>query len=211
MLVIMALDRLFPHVAEESKVEVQAQPPPSPAAPSPSTSVAEPSCLRVTLGDKTYRVESKGQADGILALSVDGRVFKVQRSPSAPGELIIDGRPYRVEIKGIAGGIARVDVEGDTFEVGLKPETTPVAIAQPETPSKAEAPTPGQPILAPLPGKILRVTVNVGDRVRAEQEVCVIEAMKMENSIKAPTDGVVRQILVQPGQMVRPGETLLTI
>jgi biotin carboxyl carrier protein len=53
--------------------------------------------------------------------------------------------------------------------------------------------------------------VAIGDRVKSQQDLCVLEAMKMENVIKAQMDGVVRHVVVQPGQSVSPGETLMWI
>jgi glutaconyl-CoA/methylmalonyl-CoA decarboxylase subunit gamma len=66
-------------------------------------------------------------------------------------------------------------------------------------------------ITAPLPGKVLSVTVTAGAAVRRGDELCVIEAMKMGNSIKAEMDGIVREVLVAPGQSVGFGAPLVTI
>ena len=66
-------------------------------------------------------------------------------------------------------------------------------------------------ILAPMPGLVLKVEVEVGQAVRAGQGVVVVEAMKMENELKAPADGVVASIAVQPGQTVDKGATLIVL
>jgi len=66
-------------------------------------------------------------------------------------------------------------------------------------------------IVAPMPGLVLKIEVAVGDAVRAGQGVVVVEAMKMENELKAPADGVVASIAVQPGQTVDKGATLITL
>jgi len=60
-----------------------------------------------------------------------------------------------------------------------------------------------------MPGLVLRIPVSVGDAVAAGQGVLVLEAMKMENEIKAAAPGVVVGILVQPGQAVEKGQVLL--
>ncbi len=64
---------------------------------------------------------------------------------------------------------------------------------------------------APMPGRVTRVTVAVGDAVKRGQELIVVEAMKMENALVAPTDGVVRRLAVKVGDMVAPGPALVVI
>ena len=69
----------------------------------------------------------------------------------------------------------------------------------------------GKAITSPLPGVIIAVKVNVGDSVKAGQEVAVLEAMKMENSIEATHDGTVTAIHVSKGDSVLEGAAVVTI
>ena len=62
-----------------------------------------------------------------------------------------------------------------------------------------------------MPGKVVRVLVQTGDRVEAGQGLMVVEAMKMQNEIKSPKSGVVERILVAEGQAVNSGEVLAWI
>jgi pyruvate carboxylase subunit B len=62
-----------------------------------------------------------------------------------------------------------------------------------------------------MPGRVVRVLVAVGDRVTAGQGVVVVEAMKMENDLRTPTDGVVKEILVVPGAAVDSGAVLIVV
>jgi biotin carboxyl carrier protein len=66
-------------------------------------------------------------------------------------------------------------------------------------------------ILAPMPGRIVRLLVDVGDRVGARQGVVVVEAMKMENELRAPGDGVVTAINVKAGAAVDKDAVLMVI
>jgi biotin carboxyl carrier protein len=66
-------------------------------------------------------------------------------------------------------------------------------------------------IKAPMPGRVVRVLVAAGDRVKARQGVVVVEAMKMENELRAPRDGTVKDIAVAPGAAVESGAVLLVI
>ena len=62
-----------------------------------------------------------------------------------------------------------------------------------------------------MPGKVVRVLVAAGDAVRADQGLVVVEAMKMENEIRAPRDGRVKSIDVAPGQNVETGSRLVVL
>ncbi len=66
-------------------------------------------------------------------------------------------------------------------------------------------------VSAPMPGRIVRVLVAVGDRVSARQGVIVVEAMKMENELRTPRDGIVKEVLVEPGAAVETGAVLVVI
>lgn len=65
-----------------------------------------------------------------------------------------------------------------------------------------------QPVVALMPGKVVRLLVKAGDTVEAGQGLLVVEAMKMQNEIRSPKSGVVERLLAQEGQPVNAGETL---
>lgn len=71
------------------------------------------------------------------------------------------------------------------------------------------APTGPAPIIAPMPGLIVRVNVSVGDRVEAGQGIVVMEAMKMENELRATATGTVKSIEVAAGTVVEKGALLV--
>ena len=68
-----------------------------------------------------------------------------------------------------------------------------------------------QAVLAPMPGRVVRVLVNVGDEVAARQGVVVVEAMKMENELRSPKAGRVKEVNASPGLSVEAGRVLLVI
>ena len=68
-----------------------------------------------------------------------------------------------------------------------------------------------QRISAPMPGRVLRVLVQPGDRVTVRQGLVVVEAMKMENELTAPCDGVIRDVHVAPGASVEAGRVLIVL
>jgi biotin carboxyl carrier protein len=91
----------------------------------------------------------------------------------------------------------------------------PYTLADPRSLRAASALTGGgtgpRPLKAPMPGRIVRVLVALGDIVTAGQGCIVIEAMKMQNELKAPREGIVTKLTATPGDTVTPGTTLLII
>ena len=69
----------------------------------------------------------------------------------------------------------------------------------------------GEAVTAPMPGNILKVNVNVGDKVKEGQVLVVLEAMKMENEIMAPKDATVTQVVVSKGSTVDTGAPLVVL
>jgi biotin carboxyl carrier protein len=66
-------------------------------------------------------------------------------------------------------------------------------------------------VVAPMPGKIVRVLVRTGEAVQARQPLIVIEAMKMENELRAAAAGTVAEVLVEEGQSVEAGALLAVV
>ena len=127
----------------------------------------------------------------------------------------VDGKEYLVEMEEI-GAVA------PAAPVAPAPVAPAPAPAAPVSEPAAEAsPAPAAPVsVAPagadampssVPGTILRILVNVGDTVAENQPLMILEAMKMENEIVASKAGVVSGIHVANGQVVNPGDALITI
>ncbi|MCF0173495.1 MAG: acetyl-CoA carboxylase biotin carboxyl carrier protein subunit [Bacteroidales bacterium] len=143
-------------------------------------------------------------------------------------KLKINGNDYNVAIESIAGGVAKVNVNGAAYDVEIaqdapapaaapapQPAAAPKAAPAP-APAAAPAPKPaaaagGTKVSAPLPGVILAIKCKVGDAVKKGQEVMVLEAMKMENSIEASCDGTVTSVCVSQGDSVLEGADLFVI
>ena len=136
----------------------------------------------------------------------------------------INGNEYNVAINSVEGKNASVTVNGTDYQVELEeapaaapvqaPAAAPVQATPSPAPAPAAAPAPsgaGKAVTSPLPGVIIAVKVNVGDTVKAGQEVAVLEAMKMENSIEATHDGKVTAINVAKGDSVLEGAPIVTI
>lgn len=133
----------------------------------------------------------------------------------------INGNEYNVAINSVEGTNASVTVNGTDYLVELEnapaaPAPAAPVAAAPVQAAPAAAPKPassgaGKAVTSPLPGVIIAIKVNVGDSVKAGQEVAVLEAMKMENSIEAEHDGTVTAIHVAKGDSVLEGAAVVTI
>ena len=146
---------------------------------------------------KTYKFKINGNQYDVAINSVEGKNASVT----------VNGREYQVELE-----------EGAAAAVPAAPVAAPVqsATAQVAPAASAQAPKPaatgaGKAVTSPLPGVIISVKVNVGDVVKAGQEVAVLEAMKMENSIEATHDGTVTAVHVAKGDSVLEGASIVTI
>lgn len=124
----------------------------------------------------------------------------------------VNGVSYQVEVEEVAGGFAPAPIAA--------PVPAPVAAAPSAAPAPAAAPAPvaasapvgsGEKVNSPMPGTILDIKVNVGDSVSKGQVLCILEAMKMENEIIAPRDGVVAQVVVAKGASVNAGDPLMVL
>ena len=117
-----------------------------------------------------------------------------------------------------------VTVDGETFHVeveGLSPQSPPRSRRGRPTGPELSAPPPisrPTPVVSsdkilrsPMPGRVLSIMVRPGDRVSAGDEVCVVEAMKMEQSIRVGREGVIKTIHVQPMDSVRANDPLIEL
>lgn len=128
-------------------------------------------------------------------------------------KITIDGTEYLVEMEEIGGTPAPT-------AVAPTPQPAPVAPApqataptpQPTAPAAATtSTTAGTTLPAPMPGSILKLLVKVGDEVKENQPLIILEAMKMENEVVANHAGKVSAINVAVGENVNAGDALITI
>ncbi len=124
----------------------------------------------------------------------------------------LKGKNYEVEVEKTEATVISVTDAPAVAVAAPAPVAVPAVEASP-APVAAPAPVAGdgEKVLAPMPGTILGVKVNVGDAVKAGDVVVVLEAMKMENDIVAPCDGTIKQILVQKTSTVNTDDVLAVI
>ena len=140
--------------------------------------------------------------------------------------ITINNRSHNVIVKKIQSDLAIVEVNGTDYEVEIekkirrhlepldvKPtlQTGSRATAAPEPVPAEKLSASTNQILAPLPGLIMNVLVKAGDKIKANQIVMKMEAMKMENDVKSDQDGIIEKIHVKPGDSVLENSPLITL
>ncbi len=121
--------------------------------------------------------------------------------------ITINGKVYQVACEEVSQGTAPVAAPAP---IPAAVPAAPAAAAAPAAP-KATAAEGTTAVNAPMPGNILAVNVKSGDSVKSGTVLCILEAMKMENEVLAPKDGVVDTVAVQKGATVNAGDLLVSI
>lgn len=161
----------------------------------------------VTIGDRTVEVDLSGPTPRIDGQAVDARISGM------PGSFIrhleVDDAAHTLVAEPAAAGRGtwRVTAGGRTLSAEVVDERTR-AIREMGGGHEADA---RMVMLAPMPGLVVRIAAEVGQAVAAGDGLIVVEAMKMENELKAPADGVVARIEVAAGQAVEKGATLIVL
>jgi pyruvate carboxylase subunit B len=153
------------------------------------------------------RVEVRIDGDGVSVEGAQVQAHLADVEGTTVRLVTIGGVQHRVVARrGDGRGRYALWIDGWRFEVEALDERA--RAIQDLAAASAQSLGP-QPIVAPMPGLIVRVDVAAGDRVHAGQGVVVMEAMKMENELRAPAEGVVRAVRVEAGTAVEKGTVLV--
>ena len=168
-----------------------------------------------------YSVEVAGQERDITIEKLDGNRVRVGHGGRVrvyeAVKVAGTGRASSWSLLPDGGGATTfVDVDGtapdlnvtvDNVTVPLKLQSARAKVAgRAAVPPKAAATS----VQSPMPGKVVKLLVAVGDEVKSGQGVAVVEAMKMENELKSPRDGKIKAVSVKEGQPVESGQALVT-
>jgi len=159
-------------------------------------------------GTREEAVEVKRLSPGIYEVRLHGKTHVVDafRHDYGTLSLIVDTASYS----------AMLDWRGTKLDVRLRHSTIPIEILDEKKlrlrRAAARFTVAGRQVVAtPMPGKVVKVLVRVGDEVKRGQGLVVIEAMKMENEMKSPKDGKVVELLVVEGQAVEGNAKLCAV
>ena len=155
-------------------------------------------------GKRKHIVELERKAD-VSMVSLDGQPVDADAVQIAPNviSMMLGGQSFEIYVSRSADG---------TLKLQCGPHEFSADIIDPRAwrgrKHGAVEVEGRQEILAPMPGKVVRVLATVGDAVEAGQGLLVVEAMKMQNEIRSPKSGRVERLLVTEGQAVNAGEVL---
>jgi len=151
--------------------------------------LAEASRLSADIGGRRYEVNVLELDGGGYLFISDGRIFDCR----------VEGRPQ----------------SGRTIDVIVRTESYAIAITDPKRLRGSKAVdvhiVEAAHIVAPMPGKVVRILVKVGEQISAGNGIMVVEAMKMQNEMKSPKTGVVAALNVQVGATVNRGDVLAVV
>jgi biotin carboxyl carrier protein len=163
----------------------------------------------------------------VYEVMVDGKPHRLELEKAGGGwECWLDGRPVHINALIPRRDVLSLLVDGRAYEIKREQTATdlhmwvgstrfPVELRDPRSlrsRQRASGDEKGpRKILAPMPGRVVRLLVAEGSEVEAGQGIVVVEAMKMQNEIKSPKKGVVRKLSATPGAAVNPGDVLAIV
>lgn len=162
--------------------------------------------LDVQIDGKAHRVELV-QTRELSRWFADGHSLDADARQVSPGvfSILLQGESFEVRIERV-GAELRGTVQGREYQL---------AIHDPREWNRNRAGAAEaegrQQVLAPMPGKVVRVLVTTGEEVQAGQGLMVVEAMKMQNEIRAPKSGKIERLSVTEGQTVNAGEIVAVV
>ena len=158
----------------------------------------------VTIDDTVFSVSVEATEDGFLVGIDDQEPRQVDFRELDPKvwSLLMSGRSYEVGLQ----------QDGDEWSMDIYGVAYQGSAVDPRRKALRLAGGSDQGLLkTAMPGRVVRLLVGEGDTVTKGQPIIVVEAMKMENEMKAPTDGVIKNIRVEEGQAVEAGAALILV
>ena len=157
-----------------------------------------PAKLHLEPSHVKYQVGEVGQVPDLPSVESD---YSIEHSGPGIFSILIEGRSYQATI--LAPGT--IQVNHQIFEVEI---FDPRELGARSTSGASHG---RQNVAAPMPGKVVRLLVSVGDAVEPGQGLIVVEAMKMQNEMKSPKAGTVVEVKTKDGATVSAGEILIVI
>lgn len=166
--------------------------------------------LEIRLDDRNTRVELVKRDKNFIDIRVDGKLYKLDIEMVEEGvySILHHGKSYNVELieaeskkKYIVNTLYR------SFNLEIIDAETRYQLSR----NKNQLGDDQSSISSPMPGKVVRIPVKVGDQVQAGDTVIIISAMKMESEYKTGKSGIIKEIHVSEGETVVGNQTLITI
>jgi biotin carboxyl carrier protein len=160
----------------------------------------------VLIDGQSIEVEVDGDHVTLAGDTHDATLNPIPGTPLR--QLMLDGRPLTLSVEPLGRGHWAIALGGERFEVEVLDERTRHIRSLTGSGDQRRA---VEVLKAPMPGLVVRVEAKEGDSVTAGAGLVVLEAMKMENELKAGRAGTVAEVRVEAGQAVNPGDVLIVI
>lgn len=172
---------------------------------------APPENWTLLLAEQVYQISLQAQERG-ASIEIDGGKSKQFQTSWRPGDTQmfgrLDGEAFVLHLQRVEGGVCRLHYRGAEAEIFVG-NAREVGLLQ-KLPKK-EPPDLSKMIFSPMPGQVVNISVSEGDEVKSGTPVCVMEAMKMENILRAEGAGKVEKIHVTAGDTVAADELLFEL
>jgi acetyl/propionyl-CoA carboxylase alpha subunit len=156
--------------------------------------------MRLRCGEETIDIEVR-DGSGEARVTVAGQALALQVEPAGPGTFVFRQGDRRETFHCVReGDVLHLFWRGRAYRLEEETERT-----------RASHRHVGGGLEAPMPGKVIAVRVAPGDTVGKGDELLVVEAMKMENAVRAPREGRVKSVSARVGDMVSPGVVLVEL
>ncbi len=168
----------------------------------------------LTVGEKTHIVEvERLDEGGLLIVKTNGKSYTIKAEQNEDGSWTANDTvtDYHIKIAERAGSKFVVEIDDEPHEVMWTRSKKQAATSTSSPSAASSGPKVPGGVYPPMPGKITEVHVDIGDTVKSGQTVCILEAMKMFNELKAPQAGTVKEVHVEPGSSVTQGQLVILI
>ena len=166
--------------------------------------------LELNVNGRIALVDKIKQEGNLLSVSVDGEIYDLDMVRVAEGvySIIYKDKSYNVEmIQGASDKHYVVNTFYNSYEVEVVDAESKYIRSR----RKGDAHVGENSISTPMPGKVVRILVKVGDEVEAGQTVIIVSAMKMESEFKARKPGIIKAVNVKEGDLVEGNKIMVVI
>ena len=166
--------------------------------------------LEINVDGRTAEVTELKREGNMITLQVDDEIYEVDALKVGEGiySLIYKGKSYNIEmIENASPRHYTVNSRSNIYEVEVIDAQSRYRASR----SKGDTMDTGNTIISPMPGKVVKIPVKVGDAVEAGQTLIIISAMKMESEFKAKKAGVVKFIYVKEGDTIDANKLLVVV
>ncbi|WP_455497330.1 biotin/lipoyl-containing protein [Coprobacter sp.] len=165
--------------------------------------------MEIHIGNRIAEIELLSKEGNKVQLSIDGKPYDVDIVMAENGicSILHNGKSYNAEIiRSESGKNYKVNTHFSSYSIDIIDTQTKYLSTR-----KKEEEKQDDKIVSPMPGKIIKIMVNEGDKVNAGDTVLVIEAMKMQSNFKVNSDCIIKEILVKEGDSVNNDQILIRL